>query len=540
MNYTLKSKLGEGGMATVHLAEDPKFKADVAIKILNKELVHNEHIRKRFIAEARSMFRMSHPHVIKVTDLIDEEDTVAFVMEYVEGETLKDYLDRKGKLTDAEIKNIFSQMLDAVGYVQEQKLIHRDIKPSNFLLDKKGQVKLMDFGIAKNTDPNAAEYTLTGTGIQMGTPMYMSPEQITETKSVTTKSDIYSLGVMLWQMVTGLKPYDPKKLSTFQLQIKIVQEPLGITNSHWDGLIQKATKKDGSNRYLSCADFKIDLDRPHKKQKSKAEGSGLTQNEDKTVLEQVALEKRSRPTKPKKSVSKPLAQSEKVELQIPKENSPNWTPFIKVGLVLFVAALIFGTGRWIILQLIDDDPDEGIIVENPISDIPSDAVSGDFNGDGTLDYMLIQKPELASNNEECVGDCISYIKFSDPSIPEIEVPNSIGGTPSNLGDLNGNGTDEIGLLPDSFSSCWREYFVWTFTNQSWGYLVDPISTHCNQWEDGIRPIEIDPSRSGNVIIRYSELDDDLNIVTRSKSINLSNPNSQKREKGEKSDKREKL
>jgi serine/threonine protein kinase len=194
-----------------------------------------------------------------VSDLIDEEDTVAFVMEYVEGETLKEYLDRKGKLTDAEIKDIFSQMLDAVGYVHEQKLVHRDIKPSNFMLDKSGRVKLMDFGIAKNTDVDAAEYTQTGTGMQMGTPMYMSPEQITETKSVTPQSDIYSLGVVLWQLVTGQKPYDTKTLSSFQLQTKIVTERLADTNTSWDSIIKQATAKDCLNRCKSCSELNLEV-----------------------------------------------------------------------------------------------------------------------------------------------------------------------------------------------------------------------------------------------------------------------------------------
>jgi len=202
---------------------------------------------------------MSHPHVIRVSDLIDEGDTVAFVMEYVEGETLKEYLERKGKLTDTEIREIFSQMLDAVGYVHEQKLVHRDIKPSNFMIDKRGKVKLMDFGIAKSLDPKAAEYTQTGTGMQMGTPMYMSPEQITETKSVTAQSDIYSLGVVLWQMVTGKKPYDTKTLSNFQLQLKIVQEPLEVTNSDWDRIIQKATAKNVLHRFKNFVELKQDL-----------------------------------------------------------------------------------------------------------------------------------------------------------------------------------------------------------------------------------------------------------------------------------------
>jgi serine/threonine protein kinase len=282
MNYTLKSILGEGGMAVVHLAEDHKFHTEVALKMLKKEFVSNENIKKRFLAEARSMFRMSHPHVIRVSDLIDEGDTVAFVMEYVEGETLKEYLERKGKLTDTEIKDIFLQMLDAVGYVHEQQLVHRDIKPSNFMIDKNGKVKLMDFGIAKTLDTTAAEYTLTGTGMQLGTPMYMSPEQITETKSVTAQSDIYSLGVVLWQMVTGKKPYDMKTLSNFQLQLKIVQEPLEVTHTDWDRLIQKATAKDVLNRYKSSSELKQEVLAPST---AKVEDSDSTQIDIKGIEE---------------------------------------------------------------------------------------------------------------------------------------------------------------------------------------------------------------------------------------------------------------
>jgi uncharacterized protein (TIGR02145 family) len=254
-DYSIIKQLGQGGMATVYLAFDNKFDSNVAIKLLNKEYTHNENIRKRFLAEAKSMFRMSHPNIIKVTDLIDDNDTVAFVMEYLDGETLKEFIERKGKLSDEEIKNLFSQMLDAVGYVHKQKLVHRDIKPSNFMINREGLIKLMDFGIAKNTDSNTTEYTQTGTGMQMGTPMYMSPEQITETKSVTAQSDIYSLGVVLWQMVTGSKPYDTSTLSTFQLQMKIVQETLPKTNTNWDEIIEKATNKDIERRFSSCNEF---------------------------------------------------------------------------------------------------------------------------------------------------------------------------------------------------------------------------------------------------------------------------------------------
>ena len=281
-NYTIKSELGQGGMATVFLAEHKTLGLPVAVKLLAKEFAHNENIRKRFLAEARNMFKMSHPNIIKVTDLIEEGDTVAFVMEYIEGDTLKNYLERKGKLNDEEIKTIFTQILAAVGYVHEQGLIHRDIKPSNFMISLNGQVKLLDFGIAKNTDSNSAEYTQTSTSQQMGTPMYMSPEQVNETKSVTAQSDIYSLGVVLWQMVMGQKPYDTKTLSNFQLQSKIVNENLALTNTNWDTSIQKATHKNLDNRYTSAQLFLNDLQNP---ESIKDDKTIFEKTDDKTIFE---------------------------------------------------------------------------------------------------------------------------------------------------------------------------------------------------------------------------------------------------------------
>ena len=259
-NYTIKQTIGQGGMATVYLAEHTILQKPVAIKFLNKEYVHNDNIRKRFMAEARNLFDMSHPNIIKVTDLIDDGDTVAFVMEYIEGETLRQYIDRKGKLSEKKIKSLFCQMLDAVGYVHDQNLVHRDIKPSNFMITKKGQLKLLDFGIAKNTDTSSSDYTQTGTTQNMGTPMYMSPEQIKSTKDVTLQSDIYSLGVVLWNMVTGKKPYDTNTTSTFELQTKIVTEKLPYTSSIFDSIIQTSTAKELSERFKNCKEIKSKLD----------------------------------------------------------------------------------------------------------------------------------------------------------------------------------------------------------------------------------------------------------------------------------------
>ena len=345
-NYTIKSELGQGGMATVYLAEDKKFLTNVAVKLLAKEFAHNENIRKRFLAEARNMFKMSHPNIIKVSDLIDEGDTVAFVMEYIEGETLKDYLERKGKLNDDDLKVIFTQILAAVGYVHEQGLIHRDIKPSNFMISPKGQVKLLDFGIAKNTDTNSAEYTQTSTSQQMGTPMYMSPEQVNETKSVTAQSDIYSLGVVLWQMVMGQKPYDTKTLSNFQLQSKIVNENLALTNTNWDTSIQKATHKNLDNRYTSAQLFLNDLQNPE------------SINDDKTIFENkeestVIENKKTQDITPKEEKPQPTSnaevKTEKATQNLP-ENSNATNSKSKLWVVISVIIIILGIGGLLIFK----------------------------------------------------------------------------------------------------------------------------------------------------------------------------------------------
>jgi uncharacterized protein (TIGR02145 family) len=387
-NYRLTKELGRGGMAIVYLAQDNKFDTMVAIKVLNKEFVHNENIRKRFIAEARKMFKMSHPNIIKVTDLIEEGDTVAFVMEYVEGETLKDFIDRKGKLSEDEIKYLFSQMLEAVGYVHKQQLVHRDIKPSNFMINQEGQIKLMDFGIAKTTDTSSAEYTQTATGVQMGTPMYMSPEQITETRNVTAQSDIYSLGVVLWQMVMGQKPYDIKTLSNFQLQIKIVNEPLEYTNTNWDDLIQKATTKEIASRILSATAFKIILE-------SKNDIKVI--ESDSTIIDNV-IKQASKPN-PSSELEERLNNEKKqvkeeVQLQAPKKNYLPVIIIVALCLTILVFYFFYNLGSSSNYEDAEKVKADSILTES------SGKESTDADKKTINDTSLnINQSELITNNE---------------------------------------------------------------------------------------------------------------------------------------------
>jgi serine/threonine-protein kinase len=398
-DYRIIQEIGKGGMASVFLLEHTKLHNQAALKLLNQEYVRNEHIRKRFLAEARSMARMSHTGVVKVTDLIEENDTVAFVMEYIDGETLKEYLDRNGKLKDDEIKNIFSQMLEAVGYVHEQNLVHRDIKPSNFMIDKKGKVKLMDFGIAKTLDPASSEYTQTGTGMQMGTPMYMSPEQITETKSVTAQSDIYSLGVVLWQMVMGEKPYDTKTLSSFQLQMKIVNDALAQTNATWDAVIQKCTQKDIGRRFITCAEISQAINtgsvNADASDSTVVDSIGANAKQDKPRSE-ISLEERMKQERRRRDGDKPsLTKSNSNEIPKPKK-SKKMSVIITYIVLNVIGLLLISYDR---LYYVDDydyeydtsvehyyDEETGIYVCNNGKEISSDFVrDGDCDCDDCED-----------------------------------------------------------------------------------------------------------------------------------------------------------
>lgn len=246
-NYKITKLLGEGGMASVYLAETDGHK--VAIKILHPDFAGRSNIRKRFIGEAKTLMHLNHDNIIKAIEIIDAGDLVAFVMEYIEGQTLDNYITQKRLLSDEEISDIYKQMIKALSYIHSKNLIHRDIKPSNFMFAENGLVKLLDFGIAKNTN-NHVDYTKTGLNQQMGTPLYMSPEQIKSTSEVTKQTDIYSIGVVLWQMVMGKKPYDTTRMTLPEIQVEIMKNNLPLTYTKWDEIIQSATTKLPENREL--------------------------------------------------------------------------------------------------------------------------------------------------------------------------------------------------------------------------------------------------------------------------------------------------
>lgn len=263
-NYLIERKLGEGGMGSVYLAKHKLIDRIVAIKLLHQNYFANESIRQRFKNEAIALIKLGHPNIVKIFDYVEQDQFACLIMEYIEGFTLDDYISKvSGPLAAPRATSIICGVLDAVQYAHDNNIFHRDIKPGNIMVSKDGkEVRIMDFGIAKITDdPNLKT---TNANTQLGTPFYMSPEQVMG-KPYTAYSDIYSLGVTLFEMATGKCPYQ-SITNLFELQNKIVVEPLPPTNAYYPNVptrlqsaITIATTKVPENRFKSCLDFKLYL-----------------------------------------------------------------------------------------------------------------------------------------------------------------------------------------------------------------------------------------------------------------------------------------
>ena len=257
-NYKITKLLGEGGMASVYEAEHKLLGTKVAIKVLNPTLSSNAQIKERFINEAKMMASLEHPNITRVIDFDDQPQQLSIVMEFLKGEDLNQKIKRQGALNEAEIVNVFTQTLSAFQYAHEQGIVHRDIKPSNIFILTDGTVKILDFGIAKLFGQSNE---MTQTGTQMGTPIYMSPEQVKADKTIDFRSDIYSLGVTLYYALNGKPPYDSNTSSQFDIFNKIVYEPLTLlgNHNHFDALIVKACAKDREQRFQNCSEWLKEL-----------------------------------------------------------------------------------------------------------------------------------------------------------------------------------------------------------------------------------------------------------------------------------------
>ncbi|HTT67278.1 MAG TPA: protein kinase [Gemmatimonadales bacterium] len=204
--YTLEGEIGRGGMGVVFRARDEKLKRTVAVKVLPPELAFRRDIRARFVREAETAARLSHPNIVPIHSVGESDDIVYFVMGYVDGESLSVRIKRRGRLSIEEARRIMRETADALAAAHQQGVIHRDVKPDNILLEgTRGRVMVTDFGIAKALSAEGG--TLTDTGIAIGTPAFMSPEQAAGERVIDGRSDLYSLGVVAYQMLAGELPF---------------------------------------------------------------------------------------------------------------------------------------------------------------------------------------------------------------------------------------------------------------------------------------------------------------------------------------------
>jgi len=258
-DYKIIKKLGEGGMGTVYLAEDTMLERKVALKTLNPTLTKDSHFTERFRHEAKVQASLIHPNIVTLYNYFREGDNYCMVMENVEGVTLKHLISSTGPMPEQRAVWILNQMLEAVGFAHKKGIIHRDIKPSNILITKDDNVKILDFGIAKILQDKG----LTKTGTKMGTVYYMSPEQIKAVKDIDHRTDIYSLGITFYEMLSGRVPFNVDTDSDFEIMNEIVSSELKDPREYYPHISKwvvdvlfDSVKKDRNERIQNADEFR--------------------------------------------------------------------------------------------------------------------------------------------------------------------------------------------------------------------------------------------------------------------------------------------
>ncbi len=260
-DFLLVKKLGQGGMGTVYLAKQVSLDRKVALKTLSKEFAKKSDFVKRFLRESRSMAKLQHPNVVQVYAADSMKGIHFAAIEYVDGQSMQDWMDQKKRLSVGDALNIILFCADALREAHDQNMIHRDIKPDNILLTSKGIVKVADFGLAKVLDEDVS-MTQSGTGL--GTPLYMAPEQARNAKHVDKRSDIYALGSTLYYFVTGKLPFlgestleliQAKEAGIFKSARKLNKE----VPEKLDLMIDKMMAKNPEHRYADCSQIINDL-----------------------------------------------------------------------------------------------------------------------------------------------------------------------------------------------------------------------------------------------------------------------------------------
>jgi len=300
--YQIIKAIGEGGMANVYLAYDTILDRNVAVKVLRGDLAGDEKFVRRFQREALSASSLSHPNIVEVYDVGEDNGQYYIVMEYVEGRHLKDLIKKRGKLTISEVIDIMLQITDGMSVAHDSYIIHRDIKPQNIMILENGLVKIMDFGIAMAMNSTQ----LTQTNSVMGSVHYLPPEQANG-KGSTLQSDIYSMGIVMYELLTGSLPYKGDNAVEIALKhlkesIPSIREKLPNIPQSIENIIIKSTAKNPKNRYADAREMHNDLLTCMDEERQNEEKIKLTFNEEEDT--KLKSPKKVKSEEEKKSVTK--------------------------------------------------------------------------------------------------------------------------------------------------------------------------------------------------------------------------------------------
>ena len=258
--YRIVEQVGVGGMAIVYRAYQPAMDRNVAVKVPVEFLLEDADFRARFHGEARTIAQLEHPHVLPVYDFGEDKGLPYLVMRYVDGGTLREYAAR-GVLPIDQSLRLCAEIAEALAYGHSRGIIHRDVKPANVLVDHEGAALLADFGIATMVAPTVAQTE----SVALGTPYYMAPEQVSD-KPVDGRTDIYALGVVLYELLTGRRPYEGE--TPLVVALKHVTDPFPLPRQvnpalpeAAERIIVKAMARDPNDRYQNASDLALDLHR---------------------------------------------------------------------------------------------------------------------------------------------------------------------------------------------------------------------------------------------------------------------------------------
>ena len=264
-NYELESEIGRGGMGIVYCAKDKRLKREIAVKVLPPELSFRADIRQRFLREAETAAQLNHPNIVPIYTVEERDNLVYFVMAYIKGDNLGQRLQQHGPMPPVEVRRILREVADALAYAHHRNVIHRDIKPDNIIIDEEtGRAMVTDFGIARALT-DSGDSRLTATGMAIGTPAYMSPEQSAGDQAIDGRSDLYSLGVVGYQMLCGQPPFVAN--NTPSMLVKHLSERPIPVDERWPDLPPDLSRagmmcleKDPADRFPSAAAFAVALD----------------------------------------------------------------------------------------------------------------------------------------------------------------------------------------------------------------------------------------------------------------------------------------